>query len=62
MKNRISLIFLALFILLTILPLFGTDGILLASGEDASAQLGTVLPLWSAIPFIGILFSIAILQ
>jgi len=60
MKNRISLIFLVLFILLTILPLFGTDGILLASGEDASAQLGTVLPLWSAIPFIGILLSIAI--
>jgi Na+/H+ antiporter NhaD/arsenite permease-like protein len=49
-----------MFILLVIVPVFGIDGIVHASGEDASAQLGTNLPLWSAIPFVGILLSIAI--
>ena len=60
MKNHFHLILLLLFALLVILPLFASDGVLLASGEDASSQLGTELPLWSAIPFVGILLSIAI--
>jgi Na+/H+ antiporter NhaD/arsenite permease-like protein len=60
MKNRFNLILLILFGLLVILPLFASDDALLASGGDASAQLGTELPLWSAIPFVGILLSIAI--
>ena len=60
MQNRFSLIPLVLFALFIILPLFGSDSILLASGEEGTSQLGTELPLWSAIPFVGILLSIAI--
>jgi Na+/H+ antiporter NhaD/arsenite permease-like protein len=60
MKTRFNLILLVLFTLLIILPLFGSDGALLASGEDTSVPLGAQLPLWSAIPFVGILLSIAV--
>ena len=60
MKNRLNLIPLFLFALLIVLPLFGFDGVLLASEEDASTLLGTELPLWSAIPFLGILLSLAV--
>jgi len=60
LKSRFNLILLVIFTLIIILPLFGFDGVVLASGEDASAQLGSELPLWSAIPFVGILLSIAV--
>jgi len=59
MLTRFKFMILSLFVLLVLLPLFGIDGVVFASGEDA-AQLGTELPLWSAIPFVGILLSIAI--
>jgi Na+/H+ antiporter NhaD/arsenite permease-like protein len=60
MTNRFKLISLFVIIFFTILPIFGSDGIVLASGEDTAMQLGTELPLWSAIPFVGILLSIAV--
>jgi Na+/H+ antiporter NhaD/arsenite permease-like protein len=60
MKNRFNLIVLIVLTLLIILPVFGFDGIVLASGEGDGVELGTELPLWSAIPFVGILLSIAI--
>jgi Na+/H+ antiporter NhaD/arsenite permease-like protein len=59
MKQRFYLMLLIFFALVLVLPLTGFDGIVLA-GEDASAQLGSELPIWSAIPFVGILLSIAI--
>jgi Na+/H+ antiporter NhaD/arsenite permease-like protein len=60
MTNRFNLISLAVITFFIILPVFGFDGVVLASGEDATSQLGIELPLWSAIPFIGILLSIAV--
>jgi Na+/H+ antiporter NhaD/arsenite permease-like protein len=60
MMNRLNLLFLFLILFFIILPIFGSDGIVLASGEEAAGQLGTELPLWSAIPFVGILLSIAV--
>ena len=45
---------------LFILPLFGLTEPLMASGAEDGSLLGERLPLWSAIPFVGILLSIAI--
>ncbi len=43
-----------------LLPLLGLSEPLLASGSEEGSLLGERLPLWSAIPFVGILLSIAI--
>ena len=43
MKNRFNLISLFVFALLTIMPLFGSDGVIFASGEDAAGQLSALL-------------------
>ena len=59
MKKRFNLILLIFFAIVLVLPLTGFDGIVLA-GEEASIQLGSELPIWSALPFVGILLSIAI--
>lgn len=47
-------------LILVILPIVGFDGLAFAGGDTAESQLGTELPLWSAIPFVGILLSIAL--
>jgi Na+/H+ antiporter NhaD/arsenite permease-like protein len=60
MNKRLNLIILLVIAFSVILPVIGADGIVLASGDEAATQLGTELPLWSAIPFVGILLSIAI--
>ena len=60
MKQRYSYYLLIIFVLLIVLPMTGFDGIALAGGEEGGFQLGTELPLWSVIPFAGILLSIAV--
>jgi len=46
-------------LVLSVLLLFILPGISLASGGDGHPDLGSTLPIWSVIPFVGILFSIA---
>ncbi len=48
------------FILLLVLPLFSSDFNIYANGSKDEFDMGSELPLWSAIPFAGILLSIAI--
>ena len=60
MKNILSMIPILTVVFCIILPVFGSDAIVLASGENGTAELGMELPLWNAIPFVGILLSIAI--
>ena len=60
MKQRYSYYLLILFIILFVLPVAGVDSIVLASEEGSPLHLGSELPLWSVIPFVGILLSIAI--
>ncbi len=60
MKQRYLYYLLIIFTLLIILPVVGLDGIALAGEDKAGPPLGTELPLWSAIPFLGILLSIAV--
>ena len=51
---------LVLILFVFLLPLLGLAEPLLASGTEDGSLLGERLPLWSAIPFVGILLSIAI--
>jgi Na+/H+ antiporter NhaD/arsenite permease-like protein len=51
---------LALILFIFIPPLIGLTEPLLASGTEGGSLLGERLPMWSAIPFAGILLSIAI--
>ena len=51
---------LALILFVVLLPLLGLAEPLFASGTEDGSLLGERLPLWSAIPFVGILLSIAI--
>jgi len=60
MKDRKSLIILLFFTILILSPLAGSTDVLLASGDATGSDLGSALPLWTAIPFAGILLSIAI--
>jgi len=60
MKERKSLFILIFLIILVFSPLAGSTDILLAGEGGSGSELGSVLPLWTAIPFIGILLSIAI--
>lgn len=60
MKQRYIYYLLIIFTLLIVLPVAGLDGIALAGEDEAGPPLGTELPLWSAIPFLGILLSIAV--
>jgi len=48
-------------LVLTVLLLFILPGISAASGGNGHHDLGSTLPLWSVIPFVGILLSIALL-
>ena len=48
-------------LVLSVLILFILPGISIASGGDGNADLGSTLPIWSVIPFVGILLSIALL-
>ena len=52
---------LGLILFVFLLPLLGLAEPLLASGTEDGLHLGERLPLWSAIPFVGILLSIAVL-
>jgi Na+/H+ antiporter NhaD/arsenite permease-like protein len=60
MKDQKSFFLLAFTILLVFLPLVNPGEVLLASGSENGADLGSELPLWTAIPFAGILLSIAV--
>jgi Na+/H+ antiporter NhaD/arsenite permease-like protein len=60
MKPRFEILFLFLIVLFLLLPMSGLDGVALASGTEDSTDLGSELPLWSVIPFVGILLSIAV--
>jgi Na+/H+ antiporter NhaD/arsenite permease-like protein len=60
MGHRKSLFLLAFFLLLLILPLIIPAEAALASGTEGADSLGSELPLWTAIPFAGILLSIAV--
>ena len=60
MRNRFNLILLLLTGFIVIMPFFDSGGVLMASENEPSVALGATLPLWSAIPFIGILLSIAV--
>ncbi len=60
MNQRYRMILLVFFILVFFFPLIGPDDIVLAGDQNTSVHLGSELPLWSAIPFVGILLSIAV--
>ena len=60
MEHRKSIFILTFFLLLLILPLIYPGGTVLASGSEGADSLGSELPLWTAIPFAGILLSIAV--
>ncbi len=60
MKERKHLFFLIFFIILVFSPLAGSTGILWAGGGETGSELGSTLPLWTALPFVGILLSIAV--
>lgn len=55
--RKLVFFFLTFFVLL---PLLGFSANVLASGAETDLHLGERLPLWSAIPFVGILLSIAV--
>ena len=58
MRDRTNYFLLLFFLILVLMPLFNPAEVLLASGGNA--DLGSELPLWTAIPFVGILLSIAV--
>jgi Na+/H+ antiporter NhaD/arsenite permease-like protein len=60
MRNHRKQLILFLGCAFLIIPLLGFLSEAFASGGEASSNLGSELPLWSAIPFVGILLSIAI--
>jgi len=58
MGSKLRIVIVSFFFVIIIFPVFG-DGQLLFAG-DGEFNLGKELPLWSVIPFVGILLSIAV--